>query len=576
MIKYPFELIKYSRVRRYRSERSINKIIGLDSETYTDGSPFLFALSDGFTFGPKDSPRIFFRDKYISMNYGVWNLKFDSGSLIYNLPVKQRKELRVLNKTKYKGHKYFYIPHKMLRISGKRNAVTIWDINTFFHMSLDNAAYEYLGEHKLVMKTKTFTKSYVKKNIKRIKKYCVRDAVLVEKLFNYLLKGFHEIGVRPTNLYSPASVSYTYFNNKTSIPDINRLWENHKGLIHTACDSYNGGKFEIYRRGKFSGISYDINSAYPYEMAKLKDISHALVRKGKRYQPDADYGFLECIIDNSVIAHVSCAVKRGGVNIYPAGRYKTTITKTEYEYLKSVGVKIKIIKAYYLYCTSTFHPYKKEIDKLYKLKTHYKKTDLRKFMVTKLMLNGFYGKHLQLVLMPDGYVKAGPAFNPIYASYITANTRIRLSKLCQEYNRKIYAVHTDSIILNGTLPKSYLGSGLGQWAQDNEGDGVLIACGIYQHGAKNRFRGLEISNKLNWTGFLKRQGDKEIISIPQTIVKSWTQANFQGRDKETNIFTDDKKDINLNCDIKRVWMQNCNAKILLNEYQESIPYVLVD
>lgn len=576
LIKCPFNKVVYRRPVNVPTDKQIAAVIGFDTETYADGKPFMFCTSAGETYRPADIPRKLFTRKYRNANFGVWNLKFDSGSILHNVPPEVRTDLREKTRAKYKGMHYTYIPHKLLRIRKGKNAVSFWDINTFFHMSLDAAARKYIGDRKHDIHTKKFTRAYVKKNYNRIKEYCIQDALLVSKLYDYFYIGLDKLGIHPKNLYSPASISMHYFTLKTDIVDVWRYWQYFRGLLEYACESYTGGMFEIYRRGRFNGISYDINSAYPYEIANLLDLTGAIVFESTGYEPGADYGFLRVYVENPAGLHIPCAVKYGPVNIYPAGSFNCTVTKQEYDYIVSIGLKVKIYSAWWIYCKGKVKPYKKVVKDLYAKKQSFKKTDPRMYMIVKLMLNGYYGKMIQLIEHPDGKYYAGGGFNPIHAAVITANTRIKLCDICNRYPDKVYAVHTDSIIMTDTLPGKYLGNNIGQWSYEGEGDGVLIACGIYQIGDKNRFRGMEFTKDFTWTDLLKRSGGQYILSVPHTLAVSWVHANFRHNDKLTNVFLKECKQIKLNADRKRAWPSDMTARQLYKGAQQSFPIIWTD
>ena len=575
MIKFDFERVEYNKPRFHRTLRSIDFIIGFDTETYKNGKPFMFCTSDGDTFTPDQIPSALFGKKYRSSNFGVWNLKFDAGSILTGVPRKNRTELRTKNRTVHGEYTYKYIPHKMLKISKGKRAVTFWNIQTFFQSSLEYAAQKYIGAGKDDIETKTFTKKYVVKNWERIEKYCIKDAMLVSKLYDYFLIGLEQIGIKPKNLYSTASISFHYFTLNSNIVDIWRYWQVYRDAVRCACESYAGGQFEIYRRGRFEGVSYDINSAYPYEIANLLDISHAIVYRSCQFENDADYGFMRVTVHNTAGHFIPCTIKSGPINIYPAGVFTTSITLNEYRYLMELDIKVDVHDAYYLYCQNKRRPYKKIIDKLYKMKQSYKGNDKRMYMISKIMMNSFYGKMLQLVELPDKRVRAGAGFNPFYASVITANTRIKCCRIANRYPKKIYAIHTDSVLLNDTLNSAETGKRLGDWEQDNEGDGLLIACGMYQHGDKTRYRGMNVRGKFSWVDLLSRAKDPYKVEIPITVVTSWVEANFRGKDETTNIFIKKNKYQNLNCDSKRVWLQKATVKRLLNGGQKSAPHIVM-
>lgn len=574
--RFSFKDIIYRRPRISNTFRGISSVIGIDTETYVTGAPFIICLSDGSSYKPPDLIKALFTRTYRNGHFAAWNLKFDSGSIIHHLPKSIKGELRTGGKVKYQGYQYRYIPHKLLRISKGKNAVSIWDLYPFFKCSLEKAAADYLGKHKMDMETKSFSYRYVKKHYDEIRRYCLRDAQLVSMLYDYLLEGLKEIDIVPSSLYSVASLSFQYFRCNTKIIDVYRFWEKYREILLYACESYAGGKFEVYRRGRFNGVIYDINSAYPTEIAGLYDITDAAVLKSARYQSRAEYGFLRVFITNHRGRNITPSRKWGTLNIYPAGAFHCTITKQEYDYLKEMRVQVKILSAWWLFIDKLRTPYRRHIAKVFRQKDYYKGKDARMYMIYKLIGNSFYGKMVQLTEHEDGTIHAGQGWNPIYGAIITANTRIQLTRMANRLGKHCLAVHTDSVITTKDIPRECIGSDLGQWGKVTEGEGVVVGCGMYQVNTYKKYRGIIVHDDFDWFGILNSMRSRSRLSLSQKLVMSWVEANFRGDDEAANQFLFSAKEINLNADKKRMWTDEINARQLLNTNYESMPHIVVE
>ena len=575
MHNFDFAKIKYAFPRLSDSNKYIDQVIGFDTETMPDGSPFMFCTSTGDTYILSDIPQCLFTRQYRNKHFAVYNLKFDSGSILYNLTLEELNELRETNKVRSGGFKYNYIPHKCLRISKGKNAVTFWNISQYFNMSLENAGSKYLHIHKKPMRTKRFTRTVIKKLYNKIRAYCIQDAVMTAKLYEYMLVGLLKMNVRPSSLYSTASLAFTYFKSKGCIYNVWNFWKYHRDILQYACESYAGGKFEIYKRGRFNGVLYDINSAYPYEMSKFWDVSKAVVIKSSVFLKDSTYGFIRVLIDNSKMYSLPCPYKSGVLSIYPAGRYYATITKEEYEYLQSIKIPVRVLSGVYLYIYNKVPAYHSIVNELYDRKTYYKHRDKRQYQLVKIILNGFYGKMAQLIQLPNGTVKAGLAWNPIYAAMITANTRIRLSKVYQENSKNVLAVHTDSVIMNRPLSGETLGDKLGQWQEVTQGEGVTVACGIYQIADKYALRGFNPVKETNLIKLLKRMKNRSKITVEHLDVKSWTSSVFRGKKELTNRFMVEQKIFDVNSERKRAWSTKTYGSKLLNSIETSSPFMVI-
>lgn len=571
-----FDLIKYKYPNLSCQGKLIESLIGLDTEAYTSGKPFMVCLSTGENIEPEKFLDYASRPEHAG-DYCAWNLKYDSGALIYHLPKDNKVELWEKTFTEYNGLHIEYIPHKSLFFYVKKNMkMRIWDILQYYKMPLDKASQIYLNDKKKDVETKQFTISYVKKHFKEIREYCVYDALLTQRLGMYLINKLSEFGVRTTALYSSASLSFRYFSDRTEICTSWRFWKHYRDSLKYAIDSYQGGKFEVTSRGHFSTVyEYDIVSAYPHEISRLVDISLAKVVKSRSYQEDSQYAAIRCKIYNKEGKYIPCGILFKGVRIYPSGEFYSTITKEEYDYLVSLDVEVKIIDAYWLCVRKKKYPYSKVISELFTLKSRYKGRDSMLYDVSKKMMNSFYGKTCQMIEDWKGFYNAGTGWNPFHAASITARTRIQVCKIQNLLKSKCIGVHTDSVITLESLDDSILSNEMGGFLLETSGDGIIIACGQYQIGEKGAFKGFEPAKGDNWKKILEAMGKKSILPYPAVKVETWTDAVSKGHFDTINKFTNETKKIDINADIKRMWPNPMTGAKLLTSSQSSFPKIVV-
>ena len=556
-------------IRQTQHTKSIS-VIGIDTEADRQGKMFMLCTALGDIFTPADIPGCFFTRRYRSKKFVVYNIKYDEGAILQNLPKSVLDKLRSTNKCTHNGYRYFSIPRKMLKISHGKNAVEIYDVAGFYAMSLEKASSKYLGEHKIDLDPKLFTKTYIEKNWHKIAEYCIQDSILTQKLAENLIRKFEDFGVYPQKLYSTAYVSWQYFKSNCDIPLIKNIWNNHRRLIQYAMNSYNGGKFEVTEKGYDDYYEYDIVSAYPYEIRNLIDISHAYILHEKEYRKNCTYGFIDCEIKIPPEIFSPVAVKIGELNIYPVGLIRKCITKTEYEYLKTVGCDIKIIDAYWIMTADRKKPFKDEIDRLIKVKDKYKKRNMKlDYMIIKIFLNSLYGKFVQLIPQGDRY-RAGYNWNIIYGSVITANCRVRISEMQQQYST-VVAVHTDSIISTAKLNFPEVGK-LGDMVHEISGKGVILGSGVYQIGNKTKFRGFDSGISL----IDAIQKSKNTLKVIKTRPYSWREVVFHNWNTDLiNRFTDITKNVNIQFDKKRIWINDYTkfSEVLKRKvYSTAIPH----
>lgn len=586
-----FDKIVYKKPSQYRFDKPLKKITGFDSEAYRSGQTFLFATSEGDVIAPPDLFAVLVSDKYLSSNFITWNLKYESGAILKTFPVHVIRNLQLYHEAQYvyKGEKYLltYIPHKQLKIKQDKwhgKAVRFWDMSPFYgRVKLETAAREYLHEGKHDVDPELFTEEYVKLHFDEIAEYCVQDCVLTKKLADLWIEKFEQTGISVTSLYSEASISFTYISRKTDIVTPYEYWDYNKKLIRYAFESYEGGKFEILARGKFTGFEYDISSAYPKEIAGLVDIRNARIVYSKKYVPDAVYGFLRVRIHlKNPGVRLPCGVLHK-IRTYPMGDYFITITKQEYDYItKELSVPVEILDAAWIVVSRVRYPYDNIINELYAFKTEWKKKDRLRSNNYKIIMNGFYGKMAQCIEDIEGNYRAGQGWNPIYASVITANTRIAVTRLQNLLGKEALAVHTDSVITRVRIPDSFIGKNMGDFELVEEGQGVIVACGIYQINDQSALKGIirdkedKLSRKKNKTiiDILKEHSGQSKIELRVRHVESWLQSMAMNHPVSAiNVFSEEPKKLNLNCDTKRIWPGEVVSDDLLNSLQFSEPLI---
>ena len=575
-----FDKILFKQPRFY-PQKPLDNLVGIDSEAYRDGTTFMFCTSAGESIRPTELFDVIFSPKYEGSNFVTWNLKYESGAILKMLPRKELKELQAHHKTIFMyGKRKFhikYVPHKCLIFRESKFAgrtTRFWDISPFYgRIKLNTAAKTYLEKEKDDVDPNLFTPEYVDKNYAMIEHYCIQDAILTKDLADLWIKKFSATKVPVTSLYSEASISFAYFSQHTEIVTPYEFWENNRTLLRYAFESYEGGKFLITQRGSFSGYEYDISSAYPAEIADLVDIRHADVIYSKKYCYEAMYGFLRVRVSFSdPDIHLPCGIFKK-LRLYPMGTYFLTITKQEYDYIttKLPSVSVDIISAAWLIVDRRIYPYRDIVNELYELKSQYKKTDPLRSKNYKIILNGFYGKLAQCLETETGTYTAGQGWNPIYASVITANTRIAVTRLQNYLGPNCIAVHTDSIMSTVPIPNECIGSGLGAFELVESGPIVLVACGIYEINGQCALKGFR---KNSITKILAENPDKTKITLKYLHVESWLQAMAQNHDiSNINLFSTLPKILRLNCDTKREWPDNMTSTQFLTTRQKSSPLI---
>lgn len=598
-----FDGIKLSK-KAWRSVNK-NKVVldntGLDTET-EQGEVFIIGIKSKIHKGIHRikcyEDFIFFCQFYRLNKTNNWfyNLTYDTNAIIKLLPQKQLEELAIFDETKYNNTKIEILPNKKLTITYNRKKYHFFDLAQFFnHLPLTKAGQQELGLSKLnlkeisidITKLSAFEYDNNKKYRDEIDLYLYKDCEICFKLAEELIKKCSPF-LKPKYFYSQASLSQQYFLENCG-RDFKIL---PTPIQNFGLQAYNGGRFEIMKRGTFKHVScYDIRSAYPYHNAKIPALDTGQWTSNSEY----DESSLLSIYYGEVEGYSKISPLRQedkDVLYYPVGKKKCYFNKREYNTFLKYGYKIKIIKAYHYHDENPTYPFtflKDFFDAKEKVgKKH------SSYMFYKIIINGFYGKTIQLekdkimvnegkqddfylmdndiVFTKDTY-KAGLLFNPVIAQEITANTRCDLLDAVVDIQNDVIAFATDSIIIQNSKPNVKIGEKIGEW--DIEKDDKTFTCvgsGVYFfEGSTMKFRGFGKELNPNEV-FTDMDSDKIGFPVKRNIkLKKYHKSNTYTK-KDFNLIIDDYKKQSLNFDKKRVWDRDIkNVRDLLTNQIDSQP-----
>jgi len=479
--------------------RNLNHPVhGFDTETYK-GYAKLLAMEDGdyVMCNSIEDILTFLTQKKLRVHHNFfYNVRFDFQALFKYLPEKLLRELYFTSKVKYGEYKIKYIPKKLFRILHKKHSYLYYDLAQFYEMSLAEASMRYINDKKNkenINRTRlNVDAKYWKKRKTDIIKYCISDASLTQRLGVFLQSELkHKLAFTPQKYISKAAISKEYFRKRCKIPSISGI---PLPALSFAFNAYHGGRFEILQRGFFEDSTLiDINSAYPYHIANLIDITGSKWNRVTEYNKDATYGFYMCKVFIPYMRFAPFTFRLPNNNhIYPIGEHITFLTIEEIRAYKNI-CSIEVIEGYETYIDNPTYPFKEAIENLYEWKQKTPKSDFRYALVKKIMnaLGGcFYEKVKKGIIY-----RVGAFFNPIYASVVLGNTRIDVFKKAMEYEEDTIGFATDSVLLRGKHNIKETKT-LGGWSIDGEGKAVVLRSGIYQIKEKVKSRGLSRSSNI--------------------------------------------------------------------------------
>jgi hypothetical protein len=336
------------------------KFIGLDTETIK-GYCRLIGLSNKESFNIYSlDDMILFLNQRTGDNFLAYNADYDAQAILKWLPKKELHYIMLGLEIDYANIKFLYYKKKFLKFNNN----WLFDVYQYYRAgTLDVCAEKYLKRKKVYVKTKIFTEKtiYQKGTIN----YCIGDATLAYDLFMKMYRTLPKelLEVKPI---STAFYSAKYFKKELLANRIDR-----KTNLIARC-AYHGGRFEILTRGKFGGsekaggvsclYNYDLVSAYPAEICKLRNMNRYSIVRHKDYLNDAAYCFFHVKVDITGIFVAPLVYKNKGLCLYPVGKYEGIITKNEYEHIREYDPEI--IFAYHIF-TDGYTPFKDRMEKVF-------------------------------------------------------------------------------------------------------------------------------------------------------------------------------------------------------------------
>ena len=310
---------------------------------------------------------------------------------------------------------------------------------------------------------------YYEKRKTDIIPYCINDCVRTKKIselkVNATAKLLGELNnskpIYPKKYYSSASNSKAVLeikvkNQAYTYKGLLKNTDNPKKYHRLISNSYKGGFMYDNYLGLNKYKEYDINSAYPYAMSKLKDIIGATYKELKDYDKNADYSFYYAEIDNTNFKYPIAERIDKETLYYPAGIFNSYITGIDIEFFINHSINFKIIYGLGIYCNTNKRPfgflkdlYSKRID--YKnLMKNANNNDKNKYDMLqyglKIMYNAMYGTTAEHKNNMTKWT------NFIYASYITSYTRNYIYNTIDKIGmNNVIAIRTDAIIVKDNV-----------------------------------------------------------------------------------------------------------------------------
>lgn len=565
------------------------KFFVFDTETQK-GKSFLLCVKNkekNFVYETKTKKDVIkFFENCVEKTYGnigfAFNMDYDVLALFRFFDKNFFTKIYVYRTVIYEGLEFTYIPKKFLQIKKGNKVVTIFELYQFYNTTLDNAGKKFLGIEKIKIKNtfdiKNLKKHFKGKDKQKIINYCLQDCKITLDLTLKLDTMFiNYLGLNVNKYYSCGFLAKKYATkrgiNISSIQD--------DKINDFVKKSYFGGRIEFIQKGYFKNCyQYDINSAYPHQIANLFQIVD--LQFNPKINPYCKYFFVDCEIDlpENILNPIPFRTDKN-LLIYPSGKFNTVLDCFTFNEVKPYIKKINNVLNIY---TTDNKPFFEMVTTLYNKRLKTKNADEN--YIIKIILNSLYGKfaqqksdyvsideinalletdeHLQSggrgILQTDfGFFKRIKKFdknaNLIYAALITAQTRLKLYRTAKVLGlNNVIGFMTDCIFSTKPLPKNLISSNkkLGEFGFKEKSYLYVMGSGIYQSESGTKIRGYA-TNK-NLIELAKNNGEKNQLFLNSTEKKGVGKLVIQGVDlSDLNNILEVEKILKLNFDTKRMW-----------------------
>jgi hypothetical protein len=482
----------------------------------------------------------------------------------------------------YKGYHIQYIPKKLMKICKNKHCVTLYDIAQFYRgASLEMAGKQYLPEQfqkdtSSVDRVKIGAEEgYYERHRALVLEYCKQDAIATLALAKLIEGTFTSKGISFRTPISMAKISETYVYDHYDYPKVPDTSD--MNMYHSfAQAAFHGGLFWTLKRGYFRQplYSFDINSAYPSVMVTLPHWANG--RFSGVNEPSGErFGWFLCEFDCQWIPKYDYELNifteeyngYGPVEkiltnkrkIYPTGMRKQWITAVEYRWMLDNGFPCKFItgcewhfvkdkyKSPFEWMGTMYNERLKIVEK--------DKTGMLQYAL-KILLNGLYGKTCQ------SKKGLGKMTNFFYASYITAETRLKVAEVAMRHPNETIEIATDSVTLTKDISAEIpLNKKLGAWGLDTYTEGLFIGSGMRQEwklgGESITYaRGLTDRRDYNLKADMDANRNKAELTFsrqrPIHMGEMLVQVN-KLHFHDLGVFMDVKKTLKVNTDTKSLW-----------------------
>jgi hypothetical protein len=369
-------------------------------------------------------------------------------SLLKYLTIEELKALQEDGHLYSRGAKIWYTPgHKLTLLRGDGSEARIQVIGTWSRRLTMEDAFKRAGLPNWSSKEPATIANNIHKLGAEIK---VRTEVFLNKSWG--------------DISTPGVLTKHVLSHDLKKVDISYI---PKGALELAYKCLHAPWIEMIAQGFFpQTYDYDIDSAYPNEIAKLIICDEGVGKwiNKDAYVMGAAYGFCKAVISMNPIPGGVSPIrfrKTSGKLFSPFGTWIGYITKPEIDFILKYNLgDLEILDGWWFVPAERIHPFHRTVERLLDLRRQAKGQDPIMSAMMKSVaarMNGYFLQKYETLDLWESPVTgqltskwvAGGMFNPIYACEVMTQTKIKLAEIAMTVHAKqgqVLALTVDGLV----------------------------------------------------------------------------------------------------------------------------------
>ncbi len=282
-------------------------------------------------------------------------------------------------------------------------------------------------------------------------------------------------------------------------------------------------------RGQIGNVhDYDLNSAYPFEMARLPSIDYVGGKwtESNKYMRSSDYGFTLSVVEIFRNVDISPVRLRFQHRLYsPTGTWVGYITKEEIDFIRRWKIgKVEVLNGWWFKVHRAVKPFRKASMSYISQRAQAKGDgNIPLSYVLKMCAASVYGRFLQKKQTLEGdWITAG-SFCPIYACIVMTRVKMKIAEMIMRAGVPVNSITVDGVMTSKPIPQDQLDQVSGGIKLVGTGAATIVAPLIYN--MEDRVSSLDLRE------LIERDPNSTRISLPSirrvSLCEGLSRNNFE-------------------------------------------------